>query len=207
MEIIRLTDRNFAETVKKAAAVLKQGGVVLYPTDTLYGLAVDARSVPALERLRTLKGRERKKPISIVVPEVAHIEAYAELEASPRYYAKRFLPGALTLVLTGKEGALPKELMLNGTVGVRVPSDRFALAFADAFGGPITATSANRAGLPTFPEPRAILQQFGSLAQELVLIVDDGPREAAPGSTVLAFRDGDAHVLREGALSRRQLGL
>src|SRR4051794_10650115 len=98
MEIIRLTESTREAAIGKARDVLRKGGVVIYPTDTLYGLAVDATNLEALLRLRELKGREKKKPISIVVPNVDAIEAYGELHPSAKYYARKFLPGALTLV-------------------------------------------------------------------------------------------------------------
>lgn len=205
MEFVRLSKENFDRTVKQAAGVLAKGGIVIYPTDTIYGMAVDALNRPALEHLREVKGREKKKPISIVVPDVESIEAYAETDTSSRFYAKHYLPGALTLVMRGKP-VVPPELMLNGDVGIRIPNDEFTLALARAYKHPFTATSANRAGLPTFSNPHDIIRQFGALAHELDLIVDDGPREGK-GSTVLTFKGGDPFVLREGTLSKKDLGL
>jgi L-threonylcarbamoyladenylate synthase len=204
MEIVRLNDGNFNDAVRIAAQVLKQGGIVLYPTDTLYGLAVDALNRPALEQLRELKGREKKKPISIVVSTMAGIEAHAEVDSTARHFAKQYLPGALTLVLPAKDH-LPEELILNGAIGIRVPNDPFALSLSQTFGGPFTATSANRAGLPTPMHPDAIIQQFGSLAHHIDLIIDAGERAHSPGSTVMAFRDGEAVILREGILSKNEL--
>lgn len=198
-----MNDANSAAAVRRAAEVLKKGGIVLYPTDTLYGLAVDAFNRSALERLRELKGREKKKPISIVVPDIDGIEAHAEMDSVAQHFAKRYLPGALTLVLPAK-GHVPAELMLNGAIGVRVPDDAFALSLARSF-GPFTATSANRAGFPTPKTPHAIIEQFGPLAMQIDLIIDAGERAGAPGSTVMAFRNGEAVVLREGKISREEL--
>jgi len=205
MEIIKLTEGNMRDAIRKASEVLGRGGIVVYPTDTIYGLAVDAKSTSALARLRELKGREKKKPISIVVPHMAAIEGYADLHPSAKYYAKRFLPGALTLVLPGKD-TLPEELMLGGNVGIRIPDEPFALSLAQSF-GPFTATSANPAGLPTFAEPRDIVQQFSPSLHLIDLVIDAGPRPAGMGSTVVMFRDGVPYVLREGILSKHDLGL
>ncbi len=205
MEIIRLTDKNQDGALKRSVEILSRGGIVLYPTDTLYGLAVDAQNRLALERLRGLKGRERKKPISIVVPDVSDIETHAELHPEARTLVESHLPGALTLVLTGKSH-IPEELMLNGQIGIRVPNDSFARGLAKTFGRPITATSANRAGLLTPATPELIIEQFGPQVEHIDLVIDAGERAGEIGSTVVMFKEGIPYVLREGAISREALG-
>ncbi|MGE5541344.1 MAG: L-threonylcarbamoyladenylate synthase [Bacillota bacterium] len=204
MEIVRLNQGNLVGAVRLAADILTRGGIVLYPTDTLYGLAVDATNRSALQKLRELKGREKKKPISVVVGDMAGIEAHAEMDSVARHFAKQHLPGALTLVLPGKEH-LPEELMLNGAIGIRIPDDPFALALARTFNKPFTATSANRSGLPTAAHPDEIIRQFGSLMPYIDLVIDAGERTSSPGSTVMAFRNGEAVILREGIIPREKL--
>lgn len=206
MEIVRLNEENFASAVKRASEVLKKGGIVLYPTDTLYGLAVDAKNARAIEALRELKGREKKKPISIVVADVEDIPNHAEFPMHAKWYADRYLPGPLTLVLPGK-AHLPGELMLNGQIGVRVPDDSFARATVKLLGSPITATSANRAGLPTLSNVSDILLHFGSLAQDIALVIDGGELGGGVPSSVLTFIDGNPYLLREGALTRADLSI
>lgn len=206
MEFIQLNDGNFDKAVQKAAETLARGGIVLYPTDTLYGLGVDAQNTEALGRLRNLKGREKKKPISVVLASVESISEHADVHPSAAWYAKRYLPGALTLVLPGREH-LPQELMLNNAIGVRIPDDAFALALAAQFGGPYTATSANTSGIPTPATPNEIIRQFGSLAHAIDLIIDAGPRESELGSTVITFREGVPYILRAGALRKEDLGI
>jgi L-threonylcarbamoyladenylate synthase len=204
MEIFRITGDNSEQVLKDAAKVLAKGGIVLYPTDTLYGLAVDALNPLALGTLRALKGREKKKPISIIVPEVAHIEQHAHLHDEARTLAERHLPGALTLVLPGK-AHLPEELLLNGQIGVRVPNDPIALGLVRALGRPITATSANRSGLRTPTTPDAVLGQFGKDIERIDVVLDAGPREGSLASTVVTFIDGVPYIIREGAISRSDL--
>ena len=206
MQIITLSDSNQREAVAKTVEVLKRGGIVIYPTDTLYGLAVDATNSKALARLRNLKGREKKKPISIILPNVEAIADYVEWNTPAKKIANRFLPGPLTLVLPARPHVLA-ELQLLGMVGVRVPKDTFALALAKAFGKPYTATSANRSGLPTPATPHAILAQFGSLVDEIDLVIDAGERRGGTGSTVVTFRDNNPYIVREGILSKEMLGL
>jgi L-threonylcarbamoyladenylate synthase len=206
MEFIQLNDENFKKAVQKAAETLAQGGIILYPTDTLYGLGVDAQNTEALGRLRNLKGREKKKPISVIVADVESLAAHAEVHPSALWYAKRYLPGALTLVLPGREH-LPKEVMLNDAIGVRIPDDPFALALAVEFGAPYTATSANTSGIPTPATANEIIRQFGTLAPEIDLIIDAGPRASVLGSTVITFREGVPYILRAGALRKEDLGI
>jgi L-threonylcarbamoyladenylate synthase len=206
MEILRLDEGNFDDAVARAAAILKRGGVVVYPTDTLYGIAVDALNPNAIERLRSLKGRERKKPISIVVPDLASIEVHAELPEAARTLAHAHLPGALTLVLPAK-AHVPEALMLNDQVGIRIPNDAFARALSSSLGSPITATSANLAGQRTPRDVQTILEHFGSRVEYVDLVIDDGERAGENPSTVVTFINGAPYIIREGAISREELGL
>lgn len=206
MKILTLTEDSFAQAVGEAAGVLARGGIVLFPTDTLYGLAVDAHNPTAVARLRALKGRETKKPLSIVVNSIEAIEDYAEFPESAREVARAHLPGALTLVLTAKE-SVPQDIALVGNVGVRVPDHPFSLELARTFGRAYTATSANRSGFATLPHARDIAQSFGPLMAHIDLVIDAGELAGGLGSTVVTFRDGKVCVLREGAISRACLDL
>lgn len=204
MEIIQLTEENTGKALKRAVEILKRGGIVLFPTDTVYGLAVDALNKPALARLRALKGREKKKPISIIVPTIDEIRTHADLHPDAKPFSEKYLPGALTLVLPGKKH-LPEELMLNGQVGIRIPNDSFGRTVAEMLGRPITATSANRSGLRTPTHASDMIEHFGQFAEHLDLIIDAGERGGGMPSTVVTFIQSVPYVLREGAISRSEL--
>lgn len=206
MEIIRLETHPLHEAAAKAAQVLARGGVVLYPTDTLYGLAVDALNKDAIMRLKQLKARETKKPVSVVVPHHDAVERYTRPNDRARSLIEAHLPGPLTLVLPATD-AVPGDILHNGMLGIRIPDDPFPLALAQAFGRPYTATSANISGIPTQSEVREILAQFGPRIAHIDLVIDAGPRDAKLPSTVLLVQGEDIHVLREGALTREALGL
>lgn len=206
MEILSLRDTGVAAAAEKAAGVLRDGGIVLFPTDTLYGLAVNATDPEAVARLRSLKGREPKKPVSVILPDVETVATYAVLDREGEAIARRLLPGALTLVLPATP-AMPASVTDDGAVGIRIPDDPFCLALARAFGKPYTATSANRSGHETPGTVAAVLAQFGPAAARIGLAIDAGTREGNRPSTVLAVREGTLQVLREGALSREALGL
>lgn len=203
---MRIDEVGIEAAAAHAAQALCEGAIVLYPTDTLYGLAVDAGNPDALSRLYDLKGREQDKPMSVVVPDIASIDDLAILSSEARSYAERFLPGALTLVLSAREN-LPSVLAPKRKIGVRIPDDPFCLALARAFKKPFTATSANRSGKETLGTLDAIRTQFGTDAEAIALWVDGGSRSGGIGSTVLDLTTPIPHILREGALSREALGL
>lgn len=180
--------------------------IVLYPTDTLYGLGVDATDPEAVLQLIKLKGRDEKKPISIVVSDMEMAEQYAEVTPLARTLAEKFLPGKLTIVLSAKD-TLPVQLTAGtGTVGIRIPNHPVPLQLVKELGKPITATSANVADMPTMRTVSEILKQFG---EKSVLIHhkkewgNELPESAA--STVVDARGRVPVVLRVGAISDTEL--
>lgn len=205
MELIRLDGKNTEAAAKKAAEALRKGGIVAYPTDTLYGLGVDPWNREAVERLKALKGRERKKPISVIVPDVDHIRACAEMNETAEALAEKFLPGPLTLVMTAKR--MPEDVMLQGTIGIRVPNDPFCLALGRAFGHPYTTTSANKTATSVPTTADELMRHFGHQLHQIAVIIDGGPRSSTVPSTVVSCVGPTPFVLREGALSKADLGL
>lgn len=206
MEILRLEPDTLYKVAEKAAKVLEKGGIVLFPTDTLYGLAADVKNPSAIERLKKIKARHTRKPISVIVPDHETLERYGVLSERARALANKYLPGALTLVVP-VSGHPPEEIHLNGTLGFRIPNDPFALILARLFGSPYTATSANVSGVPTPPSVEAVIAHLGPSARYIDLVVDDGPREGGVPSTVVAIVGEEAYMLREGVLSKADLGI
>lgn len=203
MERVNLSE-GLEKAAVQAASVLKKGGIVAYPTDTIYGLAV-ALTREGIARLQELKGREKGKPISIVVRDLAMMEEYGRLTDAARALAEKFLPGPLTLVVQAKEG-IPSELAFDGSIGIRIPDDAFCVALSQAYGAPYTATSANLAGEETPEDADALSAHFGEGA-DIALIVDGGTRAGGTPSTVVSFLQDSPKVLREGKLSAAELGL
>ena len=186
------------DSLKRGAAVLKDGGLVIVPTETFYGIAADARSPASVRRLALLKLRNRGKPI----PLIAGDEPSAREMASPlppvfETLAGAFWPGSLTLVLPAAHG-FPAEITAGTTTfGVRVPGPSFALDLARAFGGLITATSANPARQPP---PRSVGEIDPSLASVVDLIVDGGRTPGGEPSTVLDLTVDPPVIIRPGRL-------
>ncbi len=185
--------------------ILEQGGVILYPTDTLYGLGVDALNREALKKLRTLKGREEGKAISIVVADMTMAEEYAEVTPLAAKLAEAFLPGKLTLILNAKD-TLPGELTAGtGTIGIRIPNHVLCLNLARELGRPFTATSANVSDMESKHSVPEILAQFGSSAPFIDRVIDAGTLLESLPSTVVDARSEFPHILREGAIPSEEI--
>lgn len=188
-------------SVTEAARVLRDGGIVLYPTDTTYALAVDALDPAALRRLVRLKGRGAEKALSVVVPDEAAAERLVHLTPRDRQLLRRLLPGPYTLVFRHK-GNLPAELVGAGdTLALRIPDRPEALALAREARVPITATSANRSGDPPAYSPEEFLARYEDSRTDLqhLKVLDGGPIPRTPPSTLLDCTGPEIEVLRAGA--------
>lgn len=178
--------------------------ILLYPTETLYALGVNALDVDAVATLHLLKGRDPGKAASWLVRSLDDIAAYGIFEDRAAKIAARFLPGPLTLVLRAHPTVPSSVIAPDGTVGFRISKDPIAQSvvgeFMDQYRAPLTCTSANVSGAPTLPTPEEILQQFGEHAVDITHVVDDGPRKGL-ASTIVRAVDGDITVLREGEIS------
>lgn len=183
-----------AAGVARAVALLRQGEVVAFPTESSYGLAVDALDARALERLFAVKGRPTGQPPPVVILGEAMLDRLvAQIPEVARQLAARHWPGGLTLALPARAD-LPAFLVADGHVGVRESPHPVVRALVEAFGGPLTATSANLSG-----EPPALRASDASL--EGVALVLEAPVGGAPASTVARIRlDGTIEVLRQGAV-------
>lgn len=178
--------------------------IYLYPTDTVYGLGVDARDGKAAARLRELKGSGGEKHYSIAVTDLDMMRQYAEVTPLAERLAKKFLPGKLTIVLRPK--GLPTELGDGSDeIGVRIPNHPVVHELIRKIGGPITATSANVSGKPAAQSVPEILAQFSDTTD---IVFDDAwPKELPPSlpSTVVDARGEVPVIIRVGAISEADL--
>lgn len=183
----------------RAVRALVAGDIVAFPTDTLYGLAVDPRSPTAAGRLFALKGRSAGAAAPLVAADAAQVDLAAETWTPlARRLATRFWPGPLSLVLDAA-ASLDRGVLGGGsTVAIRVPAHPLARALAAAFGHPITATSANRSGAPAAADAPAVV---GALGDGIALVLDAGPTAAGPPSTIVDVRGERPRLLREGAIA------
>jgi L-threonylcarbamoyladenylate synthase len=184
--------------VARAVSVLRGGGVVALPTDTLYALAVVARDERAVERAYAIKGREGGKPLPLFVSGLEMAERIATLNPTARNLAKRFWPGALTIVVNKKPDFNSEVLAGGDTVALRVPAHDVALAVIEALDEPVTATSANRSGGPDPVSAEDVQSQLGS---EVDLILDAGPCAVGTPSTIVDCTRLEPLILRLGAIT------
>lgn len=197
MEIIQVGD---IDAVAKAADVLRRGGIILYPTDTLYGLGVDALSDEAVARLYQLKARDTSKPIHSVVADIEMANVFGFVDEKAFALACAYLPGPLTLILKKREEIQTGIAKDIGTIGVRIPDHQFCRDLARAFDAPFTTTSANLSGATTGRSVQEILKQLGQKAEAIDLVIDAGELPERTPSTVVDVSSGTAKVLREGAI-------
>lgn len=203
VRILNFADTRIEAAARSAAEVLRAGGVVLYPTDTLYGLGVDALSDEAVAKIYGIKGREEKKPIHAIVADTAMTERFAVINASAQVLAKEFWPGPLTLIL--KKHADVNTGIAHGleTFGARAADNPFCMALAQEFGGPYTGTSANRSGEKPQCSVGAILEQLGDV--QIDLVVDAGELPPSAPSTVVDLSSEKPEILREGTISASKI--
>lgn len=204
MQIIQLTDKKTDEAAKKAADVLHAGGVVLYPTDTLYGLGADAFSDEAVAKIYAIKGRDEKKPIHCIVADLEMIAMYAEITDIAKQLAEKFFPGPLTLIVRKKPKLVSGIASGIETIGFRIPNNEFCLSLAKTF-GPYTGTSANSSGGESQRSTQKILEQLGERSAMIDLVIDAGELPEHRPSTVVDVSSGEIKILREGAISAAQI--
>ena len=182
------------ETLAGAAAALREGGLVVFPTETVYGLAADALDPEAVEGVYAAKRRPRGKPLSFAFPDHEAALKYVDVGETERAFMAEFLPGPVTVVCA-KTDDVP-DVLTGGRdrVGVRVPDHDVALALLKRV-APLTATSANVSGEPSVTHPDDL---DGDVRARVDAVVDGGETPGGTGSTVVDVANGE--ILREGAV-------
>jgi L-threonylcarbamoyladenylate synthase len=201
MERILLDAQTISLAATSSAVHLKNGGVVLFPTDTLYGLGADAFSNGAVDKVYVIKGRNEGKPIHALVSDLEMAARFCDITEEVRALAERLPKGKVTFICKKKLGLEMGICRGIETFGFRIPDNDFCIAMIDAFGGPITATSANVAGMQPLRSVADILEQLGAAAEGIDLVVDGGELPVSQPSTVISFVETPPRILREGAIA------
>jgi tRNA threonylcarbamoyl adenosine modification protein (Sua5/YciO/YrdC/YwlC family) len=191
------------QQINKGVSILKSGGIVAFPTDTVYGLGASADIPEAVARVYMVKGRPRNMPMPLLLARVSQIEDVAEsIPPVAWLLAKKFLPGALTLVLTKSRAV--SDIVTGGgeTVAVRIPAHPVPVALASGLGVPLLGTSANLSGQKSALTAGEVSAQFG---EQVDLVVDGGPSPGGRESTIVDVTGEVPVVLREGAVSLSEL--
>ena len=191
--------------VTMSVEVLARGGVIIYPTDTVYGIGADATNPDAVELVMRIKEREPFKPLVIIVDSIEVAERYVDISGLARTIAERFWPGPLTMQLRKRDDTLIPPVGDAETVALRVPRNDFCLALTATLGRPVVSTSVNLSGAPQAFTLSDMLTSLGQNLDLVDLIVDDGDLPHSPPSTIVSIEDGTVRILREGAVPKEAL--
>lgn len=192
--------------LEQAIKILKSGGVVVYPTDTAYGMAVDATNLKAVRKLYQVKGRDFKNPVHIIFPNTDWLNRLVRLNKAALKLMNRFLPGPLTLVLPLKARGESWQMLSakTKTLGVRLPNHRLAMQLVNGFGKPITTTSANISNMPTCYSVASVKKQFFKARIQPDYYLDGGKLPKKSPSTVVSLVK-DVKIIRLGPISETEI--
>ncbi len=188
------------EQAEQAARVIRKGGIVLHPSDTVYGLGCSPFDPAALERLLQIKGRRQEKGLLVLIPDrdwVGKLARECPFLTAPTL--ERFWPGPLTILLPARSELSPLLTGNERKIGIREPAGRFLKDWLKRIPGPVVSTSANRSGFPAPETVKGLEETFGPLVD---LIIDAGPLRPGPPSTVLDLTCVPPKILRRGRLAQ-----
>jgi L-threonylcarbamoyladenylate synthase len=189
--------------IQEAKAVLLQGGLVACPTESFYGLAVDVANKTAIRKLFSIKQRDARRPVLILIASTASLGDWAARIPPVTFpLMERFWPGGLTLVFEASARISPLLTAGTGTIGIRWSSHPVPTALAAAIQGPITGTSVNPSGAPPCRLAREVQAYFGG---KIDLIIDGGETPGGLGSTVLDLTKSPPQIVRQGMIRREDL--
>ncbi len=181
--------------IEKAVNILKKGGVIIYPTDTFYGIGCDIMNKKAIERIYQIKKRDKKQPFSFICPNLKDISKYAKVSNFAYRNMKRLLPGPYTFVLSGSKMVPKIMLTKRRTAGIRVPDNQIPTSIASKLGNPIISTSATDPEGNALKDPTFIYDMFNS---QVDLVIDSGIVAGKP-SSVISLIDDIPEIIRYGA--------
>ena len=202
VKIIDIKKTQDAIAIAEAAAAIRAGGLVIYPTETVYGLGADACSDEAVTKVFGAKHRLLKNPIPIAVNSFEMARKIAESTPAVEKLFEKFLPGPLMLVVSAKPKISKLVTAGTGKVGIRVPDHTIALRLIEFVGGPVTATSANLSGKPA---PRVMEEAIEQVGRSVAIALNAGKCKLGVPSTVVDLTSGRPKILREGPISAEKI--
>jgi tRNA threonylcarbamoyl adenosine modification protein (Sua5/YciO/YrdC/YwlC family) len=180
--------------INQVVEILKKGGVIAYPTDTIYGIGCDIMNKKAIEKVYQIKQWPKNKPFSFICADLKNISQYAKVSNYAYKTLRRLLPGPYTFILDGSKQVPKMMLTKRKTAGIRVPDNAICHSLIGALGNPVISTTAATPDGELFNEPWLIDDHFG---KQLDLVIDGGPVAGEP-SSVISLLDDIPNVLREG---------
>jgi len=206
MKTISSKKTNQQELIKQAVTVLEKGGVIVYPTETCYGLGADATSPSAVDKIIKFKGFRKRRPISVAVADIKMAQQYATLNPTANNIFTNLLPGPITVVCRGKHKVDPRLEDRTGTLGLRMPDHSLVSKIVSSFGRPITATSANITSQKTPYSITDITDNTSKARLELIdLVIDAGQLPRRPPSAVVDACHDQPEILRQGKIDFSQI--
>ena len=199
---------NFKEDIEydkllKPAQIIKNGGLVIFPTETVYGIGTNALNSKAVKKLYEVKKRPYEKPISLLVNSIEMIENIAKDITKLEYeLIKNYFPGPLTIILKKKENISNMVTANKETVGVRMPQNDIALKLIEYAGVPIATPSANISGKPSGTNMKDIMRDF---EKKVEYFIDNGSSKIGQASTIVQIIDETPYILRKGAISELEI--
>lgn len=189
--------------LKEAAEIIKQGGIVVFPTETVYGIGTNGLNESAIRKLFEVKNRPLNKPISLLVSDIEMIKEYTTNITDLEYkIIEKFFPGPLTIVLK-KKNSIPNILTSQGaTVGIRMPDSEIARKLIDLVGVPIATSSANISGNASEIDVQSVIEDLG---ENVDCYIDGGKSKIGMGSTVIEVVNNEIKILREGSITKKEI--
>ena len=215
MEIIKLIPSNLNRTFKKTIRVIKNGGVVVCPTDTVYGLVADAKNNTAVVKVFRIKKRNYQKPVPVFVKNIKMAKSLAIINKEQEVFLKKIWPGKVTVVLKTRSAKLPRRILSKDKkIGLRIPKHKLLNDLLDKLNQPLVATSANISGKKPSGEMKKVLAQFKDKKYKPDLVLSRGnlkpslPSTAVDISEMPTLRPGTdlkIKILRQGAISKKRI--
>lgn len=199
---IELKEKDFTK-LEEPAQIIKNGGIVVFPTETVYGIGANALNAEAVKKIYEIKKRPLSKPITLLVNSIDMIERVAK-DITPFEYAiiKKFFPGPLTIILQKKD-VIPDIVTSGGsTVGIRMPANEIALELINRAGVPLATPSANISDKPSKTNIKDVMSDF---PEGVDCFIDGGKSKIGVASTIVQVIDGVPHILRQGTITEEQI--
>jgi L-threonylcarbamoyladenylate synthase len=193
-----LNKNNRLQVLQEAMSIIREGGVIVYPTETSYGLGADFYNDQAVNKVYQIKDRDKEHKLSVLVPDLDSAKTIVHFPGEARRLAEHHWPGALTFILPFRNCTWPDHC--SDYLALRVSSHAFAKELIQAHGGPIIATSANISGQEDCYHPEQIQKQFANKKHQPDLFINAGELKQNKPSTIIKFIDNKAEILRQGDL-------
>lgn len=203
MKIYNWKEKTNQEEIKEIKKVIEENGLIIFPTETVYGIAASALSKKAIDKLYKAKKRPREKAINIMVSDKKEIEKYANINSKiERKIIDKYMPGEITIILEKKNDFGKSFTLPNNTIGIRIPNNSIALKIIKELKIPLIVSSANISGMESGKNPKEIEKFFN---KSVDILIDGGIIEKGVPSTIIKVDNDKIEILREGKITKKEI--